>query len=192
MHEVALSADSEEKDIGVIIDEELKFHKHVAAAVEKSSRMLGLIRATFTCLDEITVPRLFTTLVKPHLEYGNIIWSPRFKMDSTEIEKVQRRATKLIPSLRNLCYEDRLRKLKLPSLWQRRRRGDMIQVYKITSGIDRIDPQLFFCRPEKSSTRGHSQKLTKQHSRTDLRSFSAKGSWTIGTHSQKRQSQARH
>ena len=170
MNEVALSADSEEKDLGVIIDEELKFHKHVAAAVKKSSRMLGLIRATFTCLDEITVPRLFTTLVRPHLEYGNIIWSPRFKMDSTEIEKVQRRATKLIPSLRNLCYEDRLRKLKLPSLCHRRRRGDMIQVYKITSGIDRIDPQLFFCRPEKSSTRGHSQKLTKQHSRTDLRS----------------------
>ena len=98
MNEVALSADSEEKDLGVIIDEELKFHKHVAAAVKKSSRMLGIIRATFTCLDEITVPRLFTTLVRPHLEYGNIIWSPRFKMDSTEIEKVQRRATKLIPT----------------------------------------------------------------------------------------------
>ena len=123
--------------------------------------------STFTCLHEITVPRLFTTLVRPHLEYGNIIWSPRFKMDSTGIEKVQRRATKLIPSLRNLCHEDRLRKLKLPSLWHRRRRGDMIQVYKITRGIDRIDPQLFFCRPEKSSTRSHSQKLTKQHSRTD-------------------------
>ena len=131
--------------------------------------MLGLIRATFTRLDEITVPRLFTTLVRPHLEYGNIIWSPRFKMDSTEIEKVQRRATKLIPSLRNLCYEDRLRKLKPPSLCHRRRRGDMIQVCKITSGIERIDPQLFVCRPEKSSTNGYSQKLTKQHSRTDLR-----------------------
>ena len=132
MNEVALSAGSEEKDLGVIIDEELKFHKHVAAAVKKSSRMLGFIRATFTCLDEITVPRLFTTLVRPHLKYGNIIWSPRFKMDSTEIEKVQRRATKLIPILRNLCYEDRLWKLKLPSLCHRRRRGDMIQVYKIT------------------------------------------------------------
>jgi len=47
----------------VIIDEEPKFHKHVAGAVKKSSMMLGLIRATFTCIDEVTVPRLFTTLV---------------------------------------------------------------------------------------------------------------------------------
>ena len=95
------------------------------------------------------------------------------RLDNTEMKRFsEEQLYKLIPSLRNLCYEDRLRKLKLPSLWHRRRRGDMIQVYKITSGIDRIDPQLFFCRPEKSSTRGHSQKLTKQHSRTDLRSKS--------------------
>ena len=46
----------EEKEIGVIIDEELKFHKYVAATVYKSTRMLGLIRATFPCLVEVTVP----------------------------------------------------------------------------------------------------------------------------------------
>ena len=73
MNEVALSAGSEEKDLGVIIDEELKFHKHAAAGVKKSSRMLGLIRTTFTCLDEITIPRLFTNLVRPHLALENVL-----------------------------------------------------------------------------------------------------------------------
>jgi hypothetical protein len=45
-----------EKDLDVFIDEELKFHVHVSKAVEKASRLLGLIRATFTCLDIVTMP----------------------------------------------------------------------------------------------------------------------------------------
>ncbi len=112
-----------EKDLGVFIDEELKFHVHVSKAVNKASRLLGLIRATFTCLDTTTMPRLFTTIVRPHLEYGNVIWHPRFRRDSLEIEKIQRRATKLIPELKNLPYDERLKSLRLPSLEHRRRRG---------------------------------------------------------------------
>ena len=97
-----------ERDLGVYIDEELKFHDHVSKAVAKASRLLGLIRATFTCLDNVTMPRLFTTMVRPHLEYGNVIWHPRFRRDSVEIEKVQRRATKLIPEIRHLPYDKQL------------------------------------------------------------------------------------
>jgi len=62
-----------EKDLGVFIDEELKFHAYVSKAVEKASRLLDLIRATFTCLDTVTKIRLFTIMVWPHLEYGNAI-----------------------------------------------------------------------------------------------------------------------
>ena len=63
--------------------------------------------------------------------------------------KVQRRTTKLIQNLRHLPYEGglRLRTLKCPSLNYRRRRGEMIHVYKIVGGIDRVDPELFFFRP---------------------------------------------
>jgi hypothetical protein len=56
------------------------------------------------------------------------------------IENIQRRATKLIPGLSNLSYEDRIRRLKLPSLSYRRSRGDMIEVYKIMSG--KYDPEI--------------------------------------------------
>jgi hypothetical protein len=56
------------------------------------------------------------------------------------IENIQRRATKLIPGLSDLSYEDRLRRLKLPSLSYRRSRGDMIEVYKIMSG--KYDPEI--------------------------------------------------
>jgi hypothetical protein len=158
-----------ERDLGVYIDEELKFHDHVSKAVAKASRLLGLTRATFTCLDNVTMPRLFTTMVRPHLEYGNVIWHPRFRRDSVEIEKVQRRATKLIPEIRHLPYDKRLRSLKLPSLQHRRRRGDMIQTYKILNEIDRIDSTLFFDISAASVTRGHSQKIVKKHARLGSR-----------------------
>ena len=110
--------------------------------------MLGLIRKTFTLLDETTVPRLFTAMVRPHLEYGNVIWHPRYRGDKLEVEKVQRRATKLITSINHLPYENRLKYLKLPSLDFRRRRGDMIHVFKIMNGMDRLDPHKFFIFPE--------------------------------------------
>ena len=87
MNSVTLMTDTAEKDLGVTIDNKLKFHRHISNAVNIASRMLGLVKATFTCLDEITVPRLFTAMVRPHLEYGNVIWSPHYLTDSKEIEK---------------------------------------------------------------------------------------------------------
>jgi hypothetical protein len=88
MRNTTLEAIAEEKDLGVTIDRDLKFHLHVAKAVNKASRMLGLVRATFTCIDETTLPRLFTAMVRPHLEYGNVIWYPRFRRDKLEVEKI--------------------------------------------------------------------------------------------------------
>ena len=55
-------------------------------------------------------------MVWPHLEYGNVIRQPKFRCDRVEIEKIQRRATKLIPELKHLPYNKRLRALRLPSL----------------------------------------------------------------------------
>ena len=70
-------------------------------------------------------------MVRPVLEYGNVIWFPYLKRQSAAIEKVQRRATRMLPFLSDLCYEERLKILKLPTLKHRRLRGDMIQTYKI-------------------------------------------------------------
>ncbi len=144
-----------------IYDSDLKFRRYVAQTVLKANQILGLIKMTFTCLDKCTLPRLFTALVHPHLEYGNTIWNPRFKLDEQAVEKVQRRATKLVPSIRDLPYTERLRQLELPSLKHRRLRGDLIQVYKILNGIDRLDPTRFFTLATGTSatTRGHSQKI---------------------------------
>ena len=129
---------------GVYVDGELKFHQHLSFAVNMSSKMLWLINKTFSCLDEDTLPRLYEALVRSHLEYGNIIRHPHYQMDKLAVEKVQRRATKLVPHQKHLSYEQRLVALRFPSLLFIRRGGDMIQVYKIMNGGDRLDARAFF------------------------------------------------
>ncbi len=76
-----------------------------------------------------------------------------------------------MPGLKDLSYEQRLRKLKLPTLVHRRMRGDMIQTYKIIKGIDKIDINKMFELVDGSKTRGHSLKIRKKHSRLDLRKY---------------------
>ena len=99
--------------------------------------MIGIIRRTFTFIDGEIFTNLYKSLVRPH---GNIVWFPQLKRQSVAIEKVQRRATKLIPMLKDLDYKERpLRQLKLPTLKYRRYRGDLIQVFKIINEIDALN-----------------------------------------------------
>ena len=88
-----------------------------------------MIRRSFTYLDAEVVRTLYTSLVRPSLEYANAVWSPMYKKDAVAIENVQRRATKLVPKLKNLSYEERLKSLNLPSMYYRRARGDMIETF---------------------------------------------------------------
>jgi hypothetical protein len=142
-----------EKDIGVHVDENLNFKKHMQTQINKANSIMGLIRRTYSYLDEKSFKYLFQALVRPHLEYAAAVWSPSKSGDIENIENVQRRATKLVPSLRNLEYPDRLKKLKLPTLKYRRLRGDMIETFKIISGIyDREVTEGFQIRDEGPNT----------------------------------------
>ena len=70
---------NDEKDLGVLIDDELKFHKHTAAAIKKANGILGIIRNSFALLHSVTLPLLYKSLVRPHLEYGNVVWGHTFR-----------------------------------------------------------------------------------------------------------------
>ena len=159
-----------EKDLGVFVDDHLKFHDHTAAVVAKANRILAIISKSFANLDLLMFPILFKVLVRPILEYGNAVWGPFFVTDQIAIEKVQRRATKLVTSIRELPYNERLSTLKLPSLYYRRRRGDMILVYQIFHGLIDINPSIFFAPATVSTTRGHNYKIFKPHSQCLTRS----------------------
>ena len=112
-------------------------------------------------------------MVRPHLEYGNVIWGHFYKEDHKSIERVQRRETTLVHNLRNLPDEERLRKLKIPSLEHRRRRGDMIIAYKLFTGNMNIDKCIFF-QLSNLTSRGHKLKIFKQHAKkfTRVHTFS--------------------
>ena len=127
---IVLNQCHHEKDLGVIIDENLSFKEHVMQATSKANKIVGIIRRSFDYLDNKTFVLLFKSLVRPIIEYGNVVWHPQFKYLQQEIEDVQRRATKLLSHLKDLSYSERLKKLGLPSLEHRRRRGDMLDVYK--------------------------------------------------------------
>ena len=106
----------EEKDLGVIIDCDLKFEQNMSAKVKKANAIVGFIRQSFSYLDCALFKKLFTTFVRPHLEYAQTVSSPHLQKHINIIENVQIRATKFADGLGHLDYADRLRKLDLPTL----------------------------------------------------------------------------
>ena len=157
-----LETTATEKDLGLQIEESLQFHSQTSSVVTKGFRTLGIIKRTFLNLDETTLPLVYKTMVRPILEYSNSVWGPVMCGDQDRIERVQRRATKMIAAFRHLPYQERLRRLCLPSLHYRRMRGDMIMVYQIMTGKIRIDSsRLFTLAPAGQDTRGHTLKLSK-------------------------------
>ena len=122
--------ESEEKDLGIIIDDKLKFQNHINKQILKANRLLGLIKRTFKHLDSDVLLCLYKSLMRPQLEYCSTVWTVLFKKETSEIEKIQRRATKLVKNIKDLSYSERLRKLGLPTLEYRRRRADMIEAFK--------------------------------------------------------------
>ena len=174
LDDVKLSHTNTEKDLGVHIDNRLKFDSHIGTKINKANNVLGAIRRTFTFLDKTTLMRLYTSMVRPHLEYANQIWHPRYKKDIASLENVQKRATKLIPEIKDLSYKERLQYLKLPTLPYRRLRGDMIETYKLTHGVyddtlPDILPKYKDIIGNPGRTRGHSLKLYKRKHRIEVR-----------------------
>ena len=169
LNDLQLNETDSERDLWVYVDNDLKFRKQAASAVAKASQVLALIRKSFRAINCDTLPLLFKSLVRPHLEYGCCIWGPFSKADRKAVERVQRRATKLVPDLRHRPYTERLRLLDLPSLYYRRRRGDMIKTYQVLHGEMDVRQEDFFTPALDRRTRGHPWKLNKEQAQSRTR-----------------------
>jgi len=162
MGDTSLEVTEEERDLGVLIDNQLEF--------ARANRVLGLIRVSFKYMNKPMFLNLYVALVRPLLEYCVQVCSPYKRKHIRLLEGVQRRATKLVPQLKNLSYDDRLEILGLTRLVDRRIRGDMIETYKIITGKEKVNARNYF-QMATFIGRSHSKKVYRKYSRLNKRKY---------------------
>jgi hypothetical protein len=164
-----LSTSEMERDLGLIITNNLKWQNQVQSARNMANRKLGILNHTFKCKESELYKQLYVAYVRPLLEFAVPVWNPYLKSDIRTLEKVQRRATRLPNEHRGLSYEERRKNWKIQSLEERRKRGDLIQFFKFNNDMDKIN---WFNPPKQArslslsgpaaSIRGHQQRYTRE------------------------------
>ena len=107
MGDVVLGRTTKEKDLGVTFSADMKVSEQCGFVASKGNQIHGLIRRTIMYKEKQLIVPLYKAIVRPHLEYCIQAWRPYRKKDIDKLERIQRRATKMIPELRDLSYENR-------------------------------------------------------------------------------------
>ena len=116
------------RDLGVLVDSSLKFHKHINTIVCKSAGLANqLLRSTVNRSRAFMIP-LFVSHIRPILDYCSVVWNTGFLGDLRRLESIQRRWTREIEGLEGMSYTERLKELELYSVYGRLLRADLIKV----------------------------------------------------------------
>ena len=126
---------------------------------ETTNRVPGFIARNFNYKStELILPH-YKSIVRPHLEYAVQFWSPHLRRDRDKMKKVQRKATKMIPGIRNHSFQQRLKDLELVSLVQRRLRLQLTEVFKYLHRFNNVSPIGLFDYDFNDRTRNTGKKI---------------------------------
>ena len=157
------------KDLGVLITDDLDFEQHCRNLAHKGHFIANSIFSAFQTRSTEFLTQMFKTYVRPTLEYATEVWSPIEIGDIDLIERVQRRFTKRIPSVRHLPYPERLRELDLVSLEERRIKADLIQMFKMSKGMSFLKFDDLFERVSERARLRYPNRVRPQPARNRIR-----------------------
>ncbi|XP_059575643.1 uncharacterized protein LOC132246527 [Alligator mississippiensis] len=158
-----------EKDLGVLVDSKMNMSRQCDKAIKKANGTLSCISRCMTNRSKEVILLLYRALVRLQLEYCVQFWAPQFKRDADNLERVQRRATRMVKDLQTKPYEERLENLDLFSLRKRRLRGDLVAAYKFITGAQKGVGEYLFTKAPPGVTRKNGHKLADSRFRLDIR-----------------------
>ena len=157
------------RDLGVQVSGDFKVSTQCLHAARKTNGALHQMRRAVQSRTPAVLVPLFKAFVRPHLEYCVQAWAPHLLKDIASLEAPKSVFTRLFRDIRDLSYHERLQALDLFSMERRRKRGDLIETFRILKGFTDIPHDSLFQLCDSVKLRGHSFKMAKCRSRLNIR-----------------------
>ena len=139
LNDILLPNVAAERDLGVNIESNLAWGSNIHSNISKAKKCIGWVKRNVISRNADVMVNIYKSLIRPHLEYCVQLWNPKAEHGNwatiMNLESVQREFTRLIDGIGLLTYKERLEKLRLTTLIERRARGDLIEVFKIFRGL---------------------------------------------------------